>query len=92
MAARAADPLEAGYLRLTIFSILLDGRPLQVHTSSIFAKGSVRLAPEGMMGDPLRVTSTSLSAPVRSSIQANALFSTARRLTFRLVKPLSLPD
>jgi len=42
LAAKVSDPREPGYLRLTLSSIVLNGKPVQVHSSSIFSKGGPR--------------------------------------------------
>jgi hypothetical protein len=42
LAARVSEPREPGYLRLTLSSIILNGKPIDVHTSSVFSKGGRR--------------------------------------------------
>jgi len=75
--AKPSDsPNRAGYLRLTLSSIVDQRATLPVHTSSIFVKGSSR--PKGGVGQD--------SAHPQDS---DAKFSTAQRLTFRLLAPAS---
>jgi hypothetical protein len=42
LAAKFSVPREPGYLRLTVSSMVLNGKAVEVHTSSVFAKGSSR--------------------------------------------------
>jgi hypothetical protein len=96
LAAKPGETQEAGYLRLTLSSILLDNKILDIHTSSLFAKGSL---PEGVKARAQNRTHPILedvASPANledgSHAQRDVKFSTARRLTFRLLKPLPLPN
>lgn len=42
LAVKVSQPREPGYLRLTLSSIVLNGKPADVHTSSLFSKGGSR--------------------------------------------------
>ena len=75
---------DPGYLRLTLSSVVIQGKPRALQTSSLFSKGGP--AAEGHSEYETGIGS-------ESSDQANdAKFSTARRLTFHLVQPVILPD
>ena len=67
---------DAGYLRLTLTSVVISGAMLPVHTSSIFAKGSSR----------------EREVAIATGNMSEAQFSTDRRLTFRLLEPIPLGD
>jgi len=93
----AAKPFEPpnhpGYLRLTLAAVTTNRSTLQVHTSSIFAKGSWRELGEVSTqhnGASLSHQSLLLTAnEVGSAPQGgDAKFSTAQRLTFRLLESL----
>jgi hypothetical protein len=95
----AAKPFEppnhAGYLRLTLASIITNREALQVNTSSIFAKGSWRelsAASRPTNGVPAFNQSLLLNASqVAGAAKSGAgevKFSTAQRLTFRLLGSL----
>jgi len=91
---------DAGYLRLTLSSIVINGRILAAHTSSVFAKGEWpdrdRAATRAKFSeanqnrlvrtDPI----SKLPGEPGSGGQREAKFSTGRRLTFRLVQALPL--
>ena len=81
-AAKSSDPPNhAGYLRLTLSSIINNRDTLPVHTSSIFAKGSWRELSE--------VSSIKSVADRGAPDDGDAKFSTAQRLTFRLLGSLA---
>jgi hypothetical protein len=42
LAARASEPHAPGYLRLTLSTVVLNGKAVDVHTSSVFCKGGLR--------------------------------------------------
>jgi hypothetical protein len=67
---------DPGYLRVTLASIAMNGKPIALETSSIFAKG-------GSHKKHLASTEASINPG-----QGDVRFSTGRRLTFRLVQPL----
>jgi hypothetical protein len=84
-----------GYLRVTLVSIAMDGKSVALQTSSIFAKGGVyerRKLPaiKRSEADSKGVVAAveSLNGSEFSPGQADARFSTGRRLTFRLSQPL----
>jgi hypothetical protein len=90
MVAKASrEPHDPGYLRLTLTSILVNGKTFSLRTSSIFAKG----ASYGTLAtmDPSLLNSgdsgTSVS-PARDDVR----FSTGHHLTFRLAQPFHLPS
>lgn len=81
VAARVSEPREPGYLRLTLSAIMLNGKPMEVHTSSVFSKGGPRERPKKGPG----------AESTRNPASANDVqFSTGRRLTFHLIQPLPL--
>jgi hypothetical protein len=96
LAAKASGAEDPGYLRITISAILLDDKTLEVHTSSLFAKGSRSGPTQSANGNQPRISLTNLAAASvptdLSHAQGDVKFSTDRRLTFRLVKPLALPS
>jgi hypothetical protein len=96
LAAKPGEPQEAGYLRLTLSSILLGNKALEIHTSSLFAKGSLPgTAKTGTQNRSRPIVEDVASRPGledASHAQGDVKFSTARRLTFRLLKALPLPN
>jgi len=96
-AARPCGPSNReGYLRLTLSSIATSPGSLNVSTSSIFAKGSARkLDPPSVPVDGLasaggRIVQANATATSSNRTRtADAEFSTAQRLTFHLLRPLS---
>ena len=94
LTAKAGEPQEAGYLRLTLSSIAMDSQTLDIHTSSLFAKGSLPGNTHGTAQNRSRpLLEIVASGPSRGNDRrdlANVEFSTARRLTFRLLKPVPL--
>jgi hypothetical protein len=72
LAAKACRPGEPGYLRLTLSSVVLNGKAEDVHSSSLFCKGGARdrFSSEAAAGTN------------------DVHFSTGRRLTFRLIQPV----
>jgi hypothetical protein len=69
---------DPGYLRVTLASIAMNGKPVPLETSSIFAKGGSR------------ERHGASTEPSINHGQGDVRFSTGRRLTFRLVQPLHL--
>lgn len=74
----AQSRLKSGYLRLTLSAITVEGRLLALHTSSLFARGTLqqannssRISPSELRSDRVRVQN-------------------GRRLTFRLTAPVML--
>ena len=94
LAAKPGEPQEAGYLRLTLHSILLGDKTLDIHTSSLFAKGSVaeKTGAQNRSHAALEDVASRLSLEDASYAQRDVKFSTARRLTFRLLKPVLVPN
>lgn len=96
LAAKPGDPQEAGYLRLTLSWIGVDNRTVKIHTSSLFVKGSL----PGIA----KIAAPNRSQPIVEDVashpqpddeilaQSDVKFSTARRLTFRLLQPLPLSN
>ena len=91
MAAQSSTFTEPGYLRLTLSSLLLNGKTLELRTSSIFAKGATHVRAVARKREredaPGQFAGTGASA-----IRNEAKFSTGRRLTFRLIDSLPLHD
>jgi hypothetical protein len=96
LAAKPGEPPEAGYLRLTLSSILVDNKTFDIHTSSLFAKGNFPGAVKtGVQNRPYPILEDVASRPDvedGNHPQRDVKFSTARRLTFRLLKALPLPN
>jgi len=94
LTAKAGEAQEAGYLRLTLSAIATDSQTLDIHTSSLFAKGSLPGYTKGSAQNRSRPTLEIVaSGPSRGDdgrALGNVEFSTARRLTFRLLKPVPL--
>jgi len=90
---------DAGYLRLTLASIALNGKSVPLQTSSIFAKGGwddKPKAPKMRRTDGGAMAESSVDSENRTPLafnpeQGDVKFSTGRRLTFRLAQPLHLP-
>jgi hypothetical protein len=94
LAAKPGELQEPGYLRLTLLSILVNNRTLTVHTSSLFAKAGLHRLDETGANHPSHVILADVAASSSNDsnhAQKDVKFSTVRRLTFRLVRPLSLP-
>jgi hypothetical protein len=80
--ARASNRRAPGYLRLTLSSLVLNGKAANVHTSSVFVKGDLR-TDAGM--------SSSSELPREPTARGKDVeFSTGRRLTFRPIQPLPI--
>jgi hypothetical protein len=98
--ARASRSLQQpGYLRVTLESIVVNGKAVPLRASSIFAKGASYAKREtptvtrsGANGKAELTESALGSAhgtePSLLPAHADARFSTGRRLTFRLAQPL----
>lgn len=84
LATKSSEPREPGYLRLTLSSIVLNDKAVDVHTSSIFAKGGPWVHARA------RAKADLSSEPSHSAGINDVQFSTGRRLTFRLIDPLPL--
>jgi hypothetical protein len=76
----APDP---GYLRLALNTITIDGRALELQTSSLFAKGTIQAA------EPLMASSVGGGVKSRSG---QFRIQKGRRLTFRLTAPVTVAD
>jgi hypothetical protein len=103
LAARASEDLnDPGYLRLTLASIVMNGKSVPLKTSSIFAKGGFY---ERRKPTPIRNSEPNGKAPAVEPAagggngtavnpsqsnpgQGNVRFSTGRRLNFRLAQAL----
>ena len=91
MAAQSSTLTEPGYLRLTLSSLVLNGKTLELRTSSIFANGATQVRAEAMKRQ--REDAPGQFAGAGASASRNeAKFSTGRRLTFRLIDSLPLHD
>jgi|HubBroStandDraft_6_1064221.scaffolds.fasta_scaffold352855_1 hypothetical protein len=84
LAVKASKPHELGYLRLTLSSMVLNGKAMDVLTSSVFSKGGPRQPPR------LAASVESPGGPGVSVATNDVQFSTGRRMTFRLIQPLPL--
>jgi hypothetical protein len=94
----SGGPHDPGYLRVTLASIVMNGKAAALETSSIFAKGGSserrKLAaakqsiPDGK-GMPAEPALDSSDGSLNSGLE-DVKFSTGRRLTFRLTQPLHL--
>jgi len=84
--AKASEPRAPGYLRLTLSSLVLNGKAMDVHTSSVFSKGGPREHPRSAS------SAESPPNPTGKTGTNEIQFSTGRRLTFRLIQPLPLQD
>lgn len=98
----ATPPHDAGFLRLTLASIAVNGKPLPLRTSSIFAKGAWFEQPKGGITSRsetnaraqvsgVNTHSGSLHQTSATAGDGDAKFSTGRRFTFRLAQPLHPP-
>ena len=67
----------AGYFRLTLNSMTVDGKPVLLHTSSLFAKGTV--------------VATHVSTSPHAGSEG-LLVQKGRPLTFRLIAPVAFDD
>lgn len=85
IAAQPSGTEGPGYLRLTLSDVIFDDKPVELRTSSVFAKGSSRPKPAGQGNS--EEGALLLPGNVAGS---DVKFSTARRLTFRLIDALSL--
>jgi hypothetical protein len=88
---------DPGYLRLTLLSIVLNGKPTPVVTSSVFAKGGwykkrkpLAIVRSEAGGKDANGESHLAPEPSIDPGQGDVRFSTGHRLTFRLVQPLHL--
>lgn len=92
LAAKSADAAEPGYLRLGLASILVNHRTVELHTSSVFAKRRSLLNETLQAPPPARLQTVNDAGEVSKLKQPDVEFSTTHRLTFRLLKSLSLPQ
>ncbi len=74
---------DPGYVRLTLSTITVDGRPLVVQTSSLFARGTFRSSARG---------EARLADPKSDACSSGFCVQKGRRLTFRLTAPVTLTD
>jgi len=81
--AKVSVPGTPGYLRLALTSVVLNGKAVDIHTSSVFSKGGARRfsASAGSQSPHVSAGSSRLN---------DVRFSTGRRMTFRLIQPLPL--
>jgi hypothetical protein len=87
--ARVSDVRrDAGYVRLTLESIRIDGRDVPLQTSSLFARGTAGDAPAGHSGD--WSAETSRLAQSRAAHSTIIRLKKGRRLTFRLTEDVDL--
>jgi hypothetical protein len=95
-----------GYMRLTLSSISIDGKPARIRTSSSFFKGIAprkRAAPTRGEGTLIGAAATSRVStlgdatdaeeeqePLADGVMREATVSPERRLRFRLIEPLPI--
>jgi hypothetical protein len=79
----------SGYLRLTLLTITINGRSLLLETSSMFAKGESERHPSagGSAANLVHTGTAQIPGP-----RKDVMFSTGRRLVFRLAQPLVVRD
>ncbi len=70
----------SGYFRLTLSTISVDGRPIELQTSSLFARGTILPSGTSYRGNP--------SHPQSENVRVRK----GRPLTFRLTAPVTLAD
>ena len=103
VAAKASTgPHDAGYLRLTLTSIAINGKSVALQTSSIFAKGPsyerldrVSGAPASSRPSEGSVNNSNAETGGRNDPEPDSddvKFSTGHRLTFRLTQALRLQN
>jgi len=85
VAKESTDLHDPGYLRLTLTSIVVNGKTIPLRTTSIFAKGGSHVSSTINRSalDSANASESSL-APAKDDVR----FSTGHRLTFRLAQPL----
>lgn len=93
VAAQSSTPGEAGYLRLTLSSLVVKGKTWELHTSFVFAKGGSHESDDALMGKTSAANGSGGDMGRRKSGRrlGDVKFSTDRRLTFHLVQMLPLP-
>lgn len=84
MATKASELHDPGYLRLTLISMVVNGKTIPLRTSSIFAKGGSYASSPTINGSALNSSQFSLS-PSKDDVR----FSTGHSLTFRLAQPFN---
>jgi len=83
MASKASAELDdPGYLRLTLISMVVNGKTVPLATSSVFVKGGSYASSPTINGSALNSTESSFRA-AKDDVQ----FSTGHRLSFRIVRP-----
>ncbi len=82
MATKASELHDPGYLRLTLISMVVNGKTIPLRTSSIFAKGGSYASSPTINGSTLNSSQSSFR-PAKDDVQ----FSTGHRLCFRIVQP-----
>lgn len=80
-ASPARNAVEPGYLRIVLVSLNINGRPVTIETSSIFAKGGSREEHKPASGPP---------SAARQGGDRDIVFGTDRRLSFRLAQTVDL--
>lgn len=85
-ASSRGSSLEPGYLRIVLVSLKIDGRPVMIETSSIFAKGGSRDERNPATGAASGAGKEDKSRDKDKDI----VFGIDRRLNFRLAQPVDL--
>jgi hypothetical protein len=97
LSAQAFEPLhDSGYLRVTLASITLNGKLMDVRTSSVFAKGSSSAKSKSFAVDHSGLAAIGSNSllnlhSAKASGNGEVKFSTGHRFTFRLSEALHLP-
>lgn len=96
--AKPSDPShEAGYLRLTLTEISLDGKSWPLQTSNVFVKGATyqrdaATPPMQLVGATKALTPRIVPPPARIQVREEAEVSSGRLLIFRLTQPVSVEN
>ena len=86
LAARSSGRLHnSGYLRLALVSVAMNGKPVLVHSSSVFAAGGSHQKRDLAL---IGVGAGSGTAGAYATGEKEVSFAPERRLTFRLTQPL----
>ena len=94
LSAKAPASESAGYLRLTIVSLTVDGQSVPVHTSSAFLRGRTTAGIE-LAANPTESRQKPVGTPVLAGDNLDATKPEAapegRRISVRLTEPILLP-
>ncbi len=95
--SRGSASSNPGYLRMTLVSITLNGKPIRLETSSIFTKGgsyqkrraaNLNIPPDGRGSEPESLAESAGESAMSSAASGGDVrFSTGHRFTFRVIQP-----